>query len=149
MKLQHLLHMILAPLLVVIVGISSCGENVWDEVPAPITSFLNQYFPNVGISSYSESNNNYYIELRNDASMSFDVNSDWIVIDGNGSPLPSDLVLDQFPAPLYEYLESIEAAGSVYKVSRTNSIYNVTLFDALIDYDIMTQTVTYHKQTES
>ncbi len=145
MKRQHLMHIILASFMTFLIGISSCSDNVWDEMPKSISSFIAQYFPGIGISSFTESKTGYHVDIRNDASLDFDLNCDWTKINGNGSPLPSDLVLDQLPAPLYEYLEATEQAGSVFAVKRDKDSYRLTLHNSEIDYDIKTRTVTYLK----
>lgn len=133
---------VLISALIFTVWFTSCGEDVWDDIPDPIVSFINRYFPNVGISSYSDSNNGYYIEIRNDASLRFNSLYSWININGNGTPLPSVLIFDQLPQKAYEYLEETEQVGQVYSLSRDSVAYTIGLYDTSIRYDINSRTIT-------
>ncbi len=36
------------PIVVGIIVLGACSSNVWDEVPSPITSFVEQYYPEAG-----------------------------------------------------------------------------------------------------
>ena len=121
-----------------------------DDLPDDISSFSSQYFPGQRVSDYSESDDGKRMELANGATIIFNDDNDWVTIDGNGSRLPEVLVYDQLPPALFQYLEEMEAANSVYKLSRTSSIYIVTLDDTYITYDIDSGTITYPKaQTAS
>ena len=142
MKRLHRHHIFLASILAVIIGMSACGEDVWDELPAPISSFIAQYFPGVGISSYSEHDDCYYVDIRNDASLTFGYDYKWTDINGNGSVLPADMMLDQLPADLYDYLESTESVGGVYAIRRTLHTYYIQLRNSSLEYDVATHTVT-------
>lgn len=122
--------------------LSACGEDVWDQLPAGVSQFLAQYFPGVGISSYSSSSAAYSVELRNDASLRFGSDLKWTEIDGNGSPLPQDLIYDQMPEAVYTYLEQGELTSGVFAVRRDAECYLITLHDSLIRYDIATRKIT-------
>lgn len=123
---------------------TSCGEGELNELPTTVQSFVAQYFPGVVVSDYStDKDGDIHVALRNDATLVFDSDGDWIEVDGNGSPLPADLVLDRLPAPLYDYLESIEEVGNVYSIKKETSSIVVGLLDTTLTYDTLTQTVVY------
>ena len=52
----------------------SCSSSLWDELPGPISEFLSTYYPSSTISSYSEHNGEYYVTVKNGASLTFDSN---------------------------------------------------------------------------
>ena len=151
--IRHLLnHSSIFPvtLLLILLAACACSSNVMDDLPDDISSFSSQYFPGQRVSDYSESDDGKRMELANGATIIFNDDNDWVTIDGNGSRLPEVLVYDQLPPALFQYLEEMEAANSVYKLSRTSSIYIVTLAATYITYDIDSGTITYPKaQTAS
>ena len=55
----------------------SCSSSLWDELPGPISEFLSTYYPSSTISSYSEHNGEYYVTVKNGASLTFDSNYHW------------------------------------------------------------------------
>lgn len=131
-------------LLIAIIGISSCSESVLDDLPNPISKFIAQYYPGESVSSYSEGDGDLYrVKIKNGATIVFDYNFDWSSIEGNGTTVPVQLMFDQFPARLYDYIESIGALHSVYGVSRNAENYTVYLTDSTLSYDINTKTVSY------
>lgn len=136
-------HSLLVLVLLSIVIATGCTESIWDELPKPISSFVVQYFPGVSIDSYSVSDDNHYVKIQNGASLVFDCNYDWTTVDGNGSAIPSDLVFDQFPKDLYNYLDAQDMTEEVYAVTRTGHTYTVTLENTVITYDTDTHTVVY------
>lgn len=134
---------VLLGLLFTVIIVTACNDTVWDELPSPISSFIAQYFPGEKVQSYSEKSDSYYVTVKSGASLVFDVNYDWTSIDGNGEPLPAQLVFDQFPSPLYDYIDGQMMQSDVYAVTRNKSTYEVTLADTRISYDIQTETVVY------
>ncbi len=52
------------PIVVGIIVLGACSSNVWDEVPSPITSFVEQYYPGSGLSSYNQTDNLRLIYFR-------------------------------------------------------------------------------------
>ncbi len=60
------------PIVVGIIVLGACSSNVRDEVPSPITSFVEQYYPGSGLSSYNQTDNGYQVKIANGATLSFD-----------------------------------------------------------------------------
>lgn len=141
LKSSSIIYVFIAIALVMAGG---CSSNVWDEIPDNITSFLSEYFPGQGVAGYSDTpDDGCRIEMRNGATITFDVNGNWATIDGNGNTLPEVLVYDQLPPALFQHLEEMEQTTDVYKLSRTSSTYIVTLRDTYITYDVDSATITY------
>lgn len=134
---------ILAPLLVAILIIGACSNSVWDELPSAISSFISEYFPGMGVSSYSEDEDSYRVQVRNGASLIFDKEYHWTEVEGNGVPLPEVFMYDQLPPALYNYLQGIEQQAGVYGVKRDKDYYKLTMHDTVITYDISTGKITY------
>lgn len=131
------------PIVVGIIVLGACSSNVWDEVPSPITSFVEQYYPGSGLSSYNQTDNGYQVKITNGATLSFDSDYSWTSIDGNGVHLPEVLVYNQLPPALFNYLQSVELQNSVYRMSRDAHFYKLTMENTVITYDIATGKVTY------
>lgn len=131
------------PIVVGIIVFGACSSNVWDEVPSPITSFVEQYYPGSGLSSYNQTDNGYQVKIANGATLSFDSDYFWTSIDGNGVRLPEVLVYNQLPPALFNYLQSVEQQNSVYRMSRDAHFYKLTMENTVITYDIATGKVTY------
>lgn len=121
----------------------ACSSNVWDELPDDISTFVSQYYPGQGVAGYSESDDGNRVELSNGATLMFDSDANWTTLDGNGSRLPEVMVYDQLPPALFQYLEEMEDAADVFKVSRTSSTYIVTLENTYITYDVESGAITY------
>lgn len=131
------------PLIFGIIVLGACSSNVWDEVPSPIASFIEQYYPGSGVSSYNQTDSGYRVKISNGATLVFDSDYSWVSIDGNGVRLPEVLVYNQLPPALYNYLQGIEQQTSVYRMSRDAHYYKLTMENTVITYDIATGKVTY------
>lgn len=131
------------PVIFGIIMVGACSSSVWDEVPAPITSFIEQYYPGSGVSSYDESDSDYRVKITNGATLVFDSDYNWISIDGNGVRLPEVLVYNQLPPALYNYLQGIEQQTSVYRMSRDSHYCKLTMENTVITYEIATGKVSY------
>ena len=131
------------PIVVGIIVLGACSSNVRDEVPSPITSFVEQYYPGSGLSSYNQTDNGYQVKIANGATLSFDSDYSRTSIDGNGVRLPEVLVYNQLPPALFNYLQSVEQQNSVYRMSRDAHFYKLTMENTVITYDIATGKVTY------
>ena len=112
----------------------SCSSSLWDELPGPISEFLSTYYPSSTISSYSEHNGEYYVTVKNGASLTFDSNYHWTLINGNGEVLPQVFLYDQLPPALYQYIESLEALDDVYVASNNARNCMLTLKGCTVDY---------------
>lgn len=116
---------------------------VWDEIPGPITSFIEQYYPGSGVKSFSQSDSGYKVKITNGASLSFDTEYSWTFIDGNGVRLPEVIVYNQLPPALFNYLQGIEQQADVYAMSRDKTYYKLTMHDTIIIYEISTGKISY------
>ena len=134
---------ILFPLLLTIIFLGACSNNLWDEVPTPITSFIEQYFPGSGVKEFSETETSYRIKINNGATLTFDREYDWTSINGNGVHLPEVLVYDKLPPALFNYLQGIQQQNAVYAMTRDKTYYKLTMEDTVITYEIATGKITY------
>lgn len=137
----------LVPLLIVLMLVGACSNSVWDELPSAISSFISEYFPGVGVSSFNEDDDYYYVKVRNGASLTFNKEYNWTEVDGNGVALPDVFMYDQLPPDLYNYLKGIEQQSDVYGVKRDKDFYKLTMHDTVITYDIKTGKITYPNGT--
>ncbi len=139
--IRRFLRLVTTSLLIVVMG--ACGNNAWEELPSSIVAFVTQYFPYGEIQSYTESSEGSVVKVKNGATLAFDKNYAWTDVNGNGVPLPGDFLFDQLPGDLYDYIESIEGVGDVYRVSRRSRIVTVEMLDNTLTYDEITGTITY------
>ncbi len=100
--------------LTILLLLIACSNSLWDELPSPISTFISTYYPMSGISKYDESNGNYYVTIKNGATMMFNSNYEWININGNGTTLPEIFVTDKLPEKLVKYLTELEMTNEVY-----------------------------------
>ena len=66
----------------------ACSDTLWDELPSPISTFITTYYPNSGISDYQEKDGNYYVKIKNGASMTRRTHSTDIHIQRNAKDIP-------------------------------------------------------------
>ncbi len=76
--------------IVVLLILMACSSTVWDDVPTSIKEFISSYWPGASVSDYDERNGNYYVTIKNGATLVFDANYQWTSINGNGVPIPLD-----------------------------------------------------------
>lgn len=127
-----------------VLGLWGCSNNEdYDKVPDPIITFITDYWPNPVIDSYTQpSANEYEIDIKDGPILTFNSDYDWTSIDGHGLPLPSQLLYDQLPGKLYNYLEGGEYLGQVFSISRNSREYYVELLNTNVTYIISSQTIT-------
>ncbi len=130
-------------LFVMMLILSGCGDNVWDELPSPIASFVSEYFPFGEVDSFEESDRGFVVKIKKGVSLSFDRDCVWTDVDGRGSILPQNFLYDKLPPVLYDYIESIEHVNDVYRVRRVPNEIIVEFHDSKIVYDAATTTITY------
>lgn len=115
---------------------TSCSDdNMWGELPDEIQKFLATYFPEQGVTDFTESNGTYRVKLKNSAAMVFNKSYLWTSVNGYGTPLPEIFLFDEFPPALYEYLTVTDNLKAVYSVTRDSSSYVVDLLNSTISYD--------------
>ena len=119
----------------------ACDNNdKYDQLPSQIQAFVSQYYPGISVSSYDFSDGVYHVTLSDSAYLEFNSSVAWTTIDGRGSTLPAELIYDQMPPQLYQFLETTSNTGSVYSASRNSEIYTLKLLDSTAIYDIATKT---------
>lgn len=135
---------LLLPIAIIAALFSACDEpDVWNKVPAAVSQFVQKYWPGQDLSyATTEKDGGTQVTIQNGPTIEFDTNGSWTSIKGNGSTIPSMLLYDQLPDPLYRYIEQSEATNGVYNLSRTSTIYEVTLLNTVITYTISTSQIT-------
>lgn len=119
------------------------SSDLFKELPAPISKFVSQYWPNPAIASYSEpSSGEYEVVITNGPTLKFDSNYDWTEINGNGMTLPEVLLYDRLPEKLYDYLSAGSELDNVFTLVRTPRTITVTLLNTTVTYDIESQKIT-------
>lgn len=122
-----------------------CSNDLWDKLPSQLSTFVSNYYPLSSISQYSEKDGNYYVTIKNGASIVFDSQYHWIAIDGKGNTLPSIFVTDQMPEVLLRYLQETEAVNGVYAAQNEPREIILDMLNYKIRYEKSTQTVMEEK----
>lgn len=130
-------------LMVIVLLMGACNNNVWDELPSPIVKFVSEYFPFGEVSSYKVTESGSEVNIKNGATLKFNKDYEWVDVNGNGQELPQQFIYDKLPPVLFNYIQEMEADHSVYRVVRLANIIKVYLLDSDIEYDESTQTITY------
>lgn len=143
MKLKHCLIALTAVLLGLSLGACSDDDDdkVWTELPDPIAMFIDEYWPGSFARSYSRDDDEYKVQIANGPELEFDLNYQWTDIDGNGLPLPQQLLYDQLPETLYDYLQSGSYLNQVFEIERDARQYKVELLNQEVIYIISTGTI--------
>lgn len=130
---------------VAVAMLSGCSNNnLYEDMPAEIQSFISQYFPGSALESFTSSTSSYTVIIKDGPTISFGSDCRWTRVDGNGSPLPQVLMFNDLPPELYSYLQETETTNSVFCVSRTAKVYTVELLTETVTYDISTGEITGH-----
>lgn len=135
-KILLILTVILAPL----VGCSNSNDQ--NQIPQPIVEFCSEYYPLQSVENFGFNGTVYHIRLENGAGLSFNSSYNWIAVNGYGEVLPEMFLFDNLPPTMYQYLQEMSLTGSVYAVTRDKSMYNVSLSDSSVTYDIATGHIT-------
>ncbi|MBD5266913.1 MAG: hypothetical protein HDS29_00255 [Bacteroides sp.] len=120
----------------------ACSNSLWDELPSSISTFISTYYPMSGISKYEEANGNYYVTVKNGASLVFDSNYEWKSINGNGTTLPEIFVTDKLPEKLVRYLTELEETNAVYAAENQPRVIILSMLNYKITYTKETEEVT-------
>lgn len=121
----------------------ACSDNLMDELPRPIATFVNTYLPDSSVKDYTFSNDTYMVKLSDGTTVTFNINLVWVKVDSNGSALPAGFINDQLPPGLLEYLQSMTPDESIYAVSRDDTTYTITLKDTTLSYNIADGNIVY------
>lgn len=133
-------------LLSIFIGAASIGgcddDESWDNLPTPISNFISQYFPGVGVSDYDVTDDTYHVKIKNGPGMTFDKTYKWISINGYGEHLPQVLMFDQLPPAMYEYIQGNGLLDGVMSMERNSRRYTLVALDTTVYYDIETGRIT-------
>lgn len=141
MKKLLYIHYILLSMLFVSAVTGCKGADLWDAMPAEISAFIDLYYPNSEIDAYTKSDKGYSVRLDDGPGFAFDSERNWTSIDGYGMPLKEILIYDLTPAPLYRYLETIDATAGVFVLARDAREYRLKLLEDSLAYDIASEQV--------
>lgn len=142
-KSSNILLLIVLGLLIVS---GACSSDASEDLPSAISKFITQYFPGVGVKSYTEMPDGDCVTVMSGGpTITFDSSYQWIEIDGNGSALPEVLMYDELPPELYSYLQGTEQQSGVMAVKRDRYYYKLTMLDTVITYEISTGQISYPK----
>ncbi len=136
MKLRHILIPLFAALAAIMVGCSD--NNVYDDVPTPISKFLAHYYPNSALESFTATGTSYRAVIKNGPTLTFNTSCQWTDINGNGEPLPEVFLFNEVPPALYAYVQETENLNSVYAASRDGDTYTLTFLSTAVTYDAAT-----------
>lgn len=125
----------------------ACSSTVWDDVPTPIKEFISSYWPGASVSTYDERNGNYYVTIKNGASLVFDSNYQWTSINGNGVPVPSILIFNEMPR-VYQYLEARELTSDLMSAENNPRTIILTFTDFILEYNKETSEIKMITQKE-
>lgn len=125
------------------VAVFSCSHNEnYDDMPQKIQDFISQYYPNSEVSNFSSTATTFTLTIKNGPTIVFNSDCNWIRINGNGMPLPKELLFNDFPPILYNYLQETENTGSVFTAIRDSKDYVVELLDYTLTYNIASAEIT-------
>lgn len=138
---RNIIHSILT--VIALLTLSGCDSSDWDDMPEQIQIFVDKYFNDTNIESFSDRNGRYVVVIRNSAALTFGTDYEWITVDGRGNTLPAILISDQLPQKLYDYLSNLEAVSHVYAIDRDFRTIKVKLADTSLSYNRQTEEITY------
>lgn len=118
--------------LIAIVLLMACSHSYNDELPRVISQFVNQYYPNSAVSSYNEnSEGDYYVAIRNGATMTFNSQQQWTSVNGNGVVIPSVFLFNELPL-VYNYLEARDQQSDLLAIRRDARSIVMTFRDFML-----------------
>lgn len=130
-------------LLIALFSLPACNDSeLWDELPAEVSEFINRYYPNCDLQSVNSGPNGYHVRIEDGPGMTFGKDKQWTAIDGYGMPLLQVLLFDQLPPAVYEYLQGSDQLNSVFSMSRDKVRYTIALLNSDLYYDIETGELT-------
>lgn len=135
--MKHFTSILISMLALLFIGCSS-NDDLYNEMPRAIESFVAQYYPNTQLASFTHSSNKYRLVLKDGPTMVFDDTYQWTMLNGNGSPLPGNFLFNEMPPEVYSYLQETENLNDVFSVQRDSSDYTIMLLDYTIEYNTVT-----------
>lgn len=140
-KVMKKIVLIFSMVLAMISAACSHNDN-YDDMPQKVQNFIAQYYPNSEVSSFTSTPATYTLTIKNGPTIVFNSDCAWTQINGHGMPLPKELLFNDFPPILYNYLQETETTGSVFSVIRDSKEYIVNLLDYTLTYNIATAEIT-------
>jgi hypothetical protein len=113
--------------------VGGCGTAMWDEVPGRIQEFIAQYWPGSTVSAYDVVDGEYHVTIKDGASLVFDSEYNWLLINGNGVAIPSILIYDEMPH-IYTYLLARELTHDLMIAENLPRVIILTFTDIIIEY---------------
>jgi hypothetical protein len=113
--------------------LSSCSDRIIPvgQLPEAAKTFLEQYFPGIGISYIKKDaellKTTYEVRLDSGAEIDFDSKGEWDKVDCKRQSVPSDLV----PAAINTYVEGTFPGQFVVKIDKEIFGYEVELSNDL------------------
>ena len=138
--MRHI-HILILALLAALPFACTDDADVWDNVPAKIATFINQYYPNSPLSSCHRVGSDWHVRIKDGPALTFNASYSWVRIAGYGETIPQVLLFDQLPPALYSYLSETSSLNSVYSIERDKTTYTVALSNTSVTYDIATGSV--------
>ncbi|WP_281232087.1 PepSY-like domain-containing protein [Flavobacterium gelatinilyticum] len=118
---------------------ASCSSNDHESgirntnLPNPANEFINTYFPNIGFKNISKlktpglNGSVYDISLLNGFEIDFDINGNWIEIDGGNKAIPTALI----PETIMTYVTENYADFQIVQIENERTKYDVGLSNGL------------------
>ena len=116
-----------------LIVLMACSSTVWDDVPSSIQQFISTYWPGATVSRYDERDGQYYVAIKNGATLEFDSSYEWTKINGNGVPIPSILIFNEMPK-IYQYLEARELTSELMIAENEPRVIILTFSDFILEY---------------
>lgn len=143
--MKHLTSILISVLSLIVLGCTN-NDDLYNEMPRAIETFVAQYYPNSQLSSFTHTTDKYRVVIKDGPTMVFDNNYQWTMLNGNGSPLPSNFLFNEMPPEVYSYLQETENLNDVFSVERDSSDYTIMLLDYTIEYNSATGHLTGDNQ---
>lgn len=139
--MKHVISIISAIILLATFGCNN-NDGVYNAIPREISSFVDQYYPNSEVQTFTSSGNLYRLVVKNGPTMLFDKTYSWEMLNGNGNTLPQNFLFNELPPEVYAYLQETEDLNEVYSVERNSKDYIIVLLDYTLTYDISSGDIT-------
>jgi len=131
---KYLLFVFFTATVLIANGCSNITET--ERQPDVVQGFVNQYYPGIKPSSSLWQGDTYNLKLRSGTIITFDRAYNWISINSIHNAVPQTFLFNCTPPAFYEYLQSIEAANRIQRISRTQDKFIAEMPQSVITYEI-------------
>lgn len=138
---SHIIAMVLLSAGLLFLPVSCHNSELWNDLPAGASEFINTYYPMSELESATHSGSYYHARLSNGPGFTFDSSGSWVAVDGYGLPLPQVMLFDCLPPAMYEYLQEAELLNGVFAIARDGDVYSATLLESTLRYNVATGTL--------